>query len=49
MPIVALTASATSEDEQKCLQAGMTAYLTKPLGRTDLQQALDDALAGSDT
>ena len=31
IPIIAMTANAFAEDEQKCLEAGMTAYLAKPL------------------
>ena len=31
IPIIAMTANAFQEDAQKCIEAGMTAHLTKPL------------------
>jgi CheY-like chemotaxis protein len=39
-PIVALTASDLAEDRQKCVAAGCTAYLAKPVSREALLQAI---------
>ncbi|MBU1382516.1 response regulator [Myxococcota bacterium] len=36
IPIVALTAHAFPEDQQKCLDAGMNFYLSKPINPSDL-------------
>ena len=44
-PIIALTASATSEDRDRCLAAGMTAFVSKPLHRRQLLPLIDSALA----
>ncbi len=38
--IVALTASVTEEDRKNCLDAGMDAFLSKPIQRDDLADAL---------
>ena len=45
LPIVALTAEATEQARRQCADAGMDAFLTKPVDPADLLAALDDALA----
>jgi two-component system sensor histidine kinase/response regulator len=44
LPIVALTAHATEDDRQRCLQAGMDGYVTKPIQPPALFQVMADAL-----
>ncbi len=40
IPIIALTATSTREDRTRCLDAGMSDYMTKPLRPPEISQAL---------
>ncbi|MCC6587893.1 MAG: response regulator [Bryobacterales bacterium] len=45
VPIVAMTANAMTEDRQRCLDAGMTDYLTKPISAERLHAAVQHNLS----
>ncbi len=40
IPIIALTANALAEDRQRCIDAGMDDFISKPFSREQLQEAL---------
>lgn len=46
VPIVAVTAHAIEGDAEKCLSAGMDAYLSKPINRRKFKETLDSLLRG---
>jgi signal transduction histidine kinase/CheY-like chemotaxis protein/HPt (histidine-containing phosphotransfer) domain-containing protein len=46
IPIIALTANAMAEDRLRCLEAGCTEYLAKPIARGQLLRTLSRFLSG---
>jgi len=45
IPVVALTAHALNEDRERCLAAGMDAYVSKPISAKDLFSAMHNLVA----
>jgi signal transduction histidine kinase/ActR/RegA family two-component response regulator len=47
LPVVAMTAHAMQGDREKCLQAGMTAYVAKPVRPEELFKVMDELIVGA--
>jgi CheY-like chemotaxis protein len=48
IPIIAMTAHAMMGDRERCLQAGMDAYISKPLSVKDLVATIEGLLLSVD-
>ena len=45
LPIIALTADAINEEQEACFKAGMDAFLTKPIQKNALIDAINTLLS----
>jgi PAS domain S-box-containing protein len=48
MPIIAMTAHAMKGDRERCIEAGMDGYISKPINGRELEEAIAGALHGWD-
>jgi HPt (histidine-containing phosphotransfer) domain-containing protein len=49
LPVIALTANALKGDRERCLEAGMDGFVTKPISWDALSQAIDDLVPKTPT
>ena len=48
VPIIAMTANAMSEDKMECIEAGMNAYIPKPINVNEFYKILADVITKDD-
>ncbi|MBF0526544.1 MAG: response regulator, partial [Deltaproteobacteria bacterium] len=47
LPIIAMTAHAMKGDRERCLDAGMDGYISKPFSASELFQAIEELVPAS--